>query len=97
MNVSDYTDNVWLSGFNDIGELIIGKTAGEMVQHEVDQDGTFEKIFTGTASQVFDFSCRAKADTYQDVTRTRYSVMRAHKVDWVKASKEMLESIKQYE
>ena len=97
MSVADHTDNVWLSGFNDIGELVIGHTAGEMFALNESGDPSFGNIFAATASQIFDFACRAKADTYQDVTRTRYSILRAHKVDWVKAAKEMLASIAQYE
>jgi replication factor A1 len=64
MSVADHTGQAWLSGFNDVGVAVFGKTAEEMVTlKESDESGYLSTIHKA-ACHTFNFSCRAKIDTY---------------------------------
>lgn len=64
LNVIDHTGQMWLNCFDDVGQTIMGMTAGELMTHK--DDNTHLKIFENVICRTFIFRCRAKMDTYQD-------------------------------
>ena len=69
MCFGDYTNQIWLSGFNDVGVTLLGKTADEMNRLKEEDEGDFNQIVAQGCGKMYDFSLRAKAETYGDNTR----------------------------
>ncbi|KAE8266254.1 hypothetical protein A4X09_0g6087 [Tilletia walkeri] len=95
-NVADYTGQFWLSGFNDIGEQLIGVTASELQRLKDENESEFAAILQRAANKMYMFNCRAKQDTFNDQTRVRYTVTKAATMDWAKAGAELAEAIRAY-
>ena len=56
---------MWLQGFNDVGNLILGITAKELHDlEEHDRDAAVAKVTSATGKQ-WNLSCRVKQETYQ--------------------------------
>ena len=66
-NVVDHTGQMYLSCFDDVGRMIMGMSADELVQRKNEE--TDAEVFTRSTYQTFVFRCRAKMDTYQDQQR----------------------------
>jgi replication factor A1 len=69
-NVSDHTGQMWLSGFDDTGRLIIGKTADEVHElKEAGEDQAVSAIFLEASCKTYIFRCKARMDNYRDEQR----------------------------
>ncbi|KAI8818562.1 uncharacterized protein EV422DRAFT_537495 [Fimicolochytrium jonesii] len=94
--VSDHTGQIWLQGFNDIGEAMLGKTADEMAQlKDSGNQAAYDAAFSAALFKSWDFKVRAKAETYQDEAKVRTSVMSFVPVDYASASLELADMIEQ--
>jgi len=82
MAVSDYTGQAWLQGFNDVGVAVFGMSADEVVQIKDNDTVQFNAVMAKSSYSTFNFSCRAKQDTYQDQTRVRYGISRILPLDY---------------
>lgn len=74
----------------------MGKTADEMHELKEDDDAEFEKAIKQAVGTVWNFGCRAKNESYQEVTRVRYSATKAAKVDWAESTRQILKQIQAY-
>lgn len=64
-NVHDYTGHIWINGFNDVGEQLIGKPASELVAlRDQGNDAEYGDILARANGQMFVFNIRAKQDMY---------------------------------
>ncbi|CAE6422825.1 unnamed protein product [Rhizoctonia solani] len=97
LSVADYTQTAWLQVFNDPGELILGMTASELHELKEENEASYIAAIEKATSQTWIFQCRAQQSTYQDQSRVRYGVNRAHKVDYAEESRALLEAIKAYD
>ncbi|KAN0064628.1 Replication factor A protein 1 [Thecaphora frezii] len=95
-NVADMSGQMWLSGFNDDAEKIIGKTAAELYQIREENESEYTAVLHRAANRMYVFNCRAKQDTYNDTTRVRYTISRAAPVDFAKAGHELAQAINAY-
>ncbi|POW02460.1 hypothetical protein PSHT_12096 [Puccinia striiformis] len=93
MTAQDQTGTIWLSGFNDVGQIILPMDANELIGIKENDEAQYQKIVTEATAQTFTFVCRAKEETYNDVNRTKYSVLRVAPVDWLSAGLQMAESL----
>ncbi|KAL7747612.1 Replication factor A protein 1 [Sorochytrium milnesiophthora] len=73
----DATSQAWLQCFNDIGNVIMGKTATEMQQLKDMDSSAFEAAVAAANFTQFKFRVRAKQETYNDETRVRYAALSA--------------------
>ncbi|BGP13947.1 hypothetical protein JCM10213_005531 [Rhodosporidiobolus nylandii] len=96
MCVNDYTTQIWVSGFNEVGQDIFGKSADEMQALKEDDDAAFTAAVAAAHGKTYDFNIKARADTYGDQTRVRYQIQRMQKVEWGKAAKELAEMIEKW-
>jgi replication factor A1 len=76
-SVSDHTGQLWLSAFNDIGQIILGHPAGEMERLRNEDEAAFHRIIYAAQCRVYDFVGRAKSDSFNDVVRVRYQAQTA--------------------
>ncbi|CAE6447482.1 unnamed protein product [Rhizoctonia solani] len=97
LSVADYTQTAWLQVFNDPGELILGMTASELHELKEENEASYTAAIEKATSLPWIFQCRAQQSTYQDQSRVRYGVNRAHKIDYAQESRVLLEAIKAYD
>lgn len=64
MAVADMTDEIWLQGFNDAGNTVLGKTANELTALRESDDAAFMLHMSSASGKSYVFTVRAKQDTY---------------------------------
>ena len=70
INVSDHTGMLWLSCFDEVGRIIMGMAADEVMQAKDDGDDTkVNAMFQEANCKTLVFRCRAKMDNFQDQQR----------------------------
>lgn len=92
-NIADYSGQIWISGFNEVGEAIIGMTADQLEAIRVENENEFRAILQRLSGRMMHFNCRAKQETFNDTNRVRYTVTQAVPVDFTKAAHELVEKI----
>jgi len=96
MSVADYTGQIWLQGFNDVAEFILGITAKELKElTDEDADAAGTKI-DQVVGKTFNMSCRVKQETYNDQSRPRYGINRAFVPDFNQDGLALLEQLRKY-
>ena len=58
------TDEMWLQGFNDAGNMILGRTANELTVLREENDTAFMQQMASASGKSYNFTVRAKQDTY---------------------------------
>ncbi|TVY49573.1 Replication factor A protein [Lachnellula occidentalis] len=96
LSVSDHTGQMYLNAFDDVGKLVVGKSADEMMELKENDFPAMEKEFENANCTSHYFKCRAKMDTYQDQQRVRYQVMSAIPIDFKAEAHKLAELIKLY-
>jgi len=80
MAVADWSGQAWLQGFNDAGVVVFEKSADEVIEVKVctvstsihqltvlakeQSDSDYNALMAQSGGRTFNFSCRAKQDTY---------------------------------
>ena len=72
VNVSDHTSQIWLSCFDDVGRLIMGMSADDLMKLKDEDDKAAGNAFQEANCKTYTFRCRAKMDNFQD--QQRYSL-----------------------
>ncbi|KAG8827827.1 Replication factor A protein 1 [Serendipita sp. 399] len=96
LQVADHTSQLWLQAFNDVGVLVLGMSADELNEIRERDEQEFSKVVHKAMSKTFNFSCRAKQDTYQDSTRVRYGINRAYPLDYAAETRNLHKMLSQY-
>lgn len=69
VNVSDHTGTLWLSCFDDVGRMVMGMSADDLMTMREDDDRKAQEAFQDANCKTFVWRCRAKMDNYQDQQR----------------------------
>lgn len=96
LNVSDHTGQIWLSCFDDVGRMIIGKSADQLNELKENDEKAVGEIFQEANCQTYLFKCRAKMDNFQDQQRVRYQVSGASPLNYTSESAKLADLIKLY-
>ncbi|KAF8651467.1 hypothetical protein AX16_004766 [Volvariella volvacea WC 439] len=80
--VADHTGQVWLQGFNDVGVAIFGMSANDLVDLRERDENAFNVVLHRANFNTFNFSCRAKVDSYNERTRIRYGISKMTPLDY---------------
>ncbi|EMC95917.1 hypothetical protein BAUCODRAFT_71964 [Baudoinia panamericana UAMH 10762] len=97
VNVSDHTGQMWLSCFNEVGQLIMGMDGNELhALQEAMEEKKLAEAFQEANCKTFVFKCKAKMDTFQDQQRVRYQVQYANPLNFQIESKKLADLIKVY-
>ncbi|KAF9261402.1 replication factor-A protein 1 [Marasmius fiardii PR-910] len=91
MAVSDWTGQEWFQGFNDVGEMIFGKTGNEVVAIRENDEAEFNTLLARSIGHTYNFFCRAKTENFNDTPRVRKGVVRIQKLDYAEESKHLVE------
>ncbi|KAK9475547.1 uncharacterized protein V1510DRAFT_409584 [Dipodascopsis tothii] len=95
-HVSDYTGQLWLSAFDDIGKVILGRPASELVTLREDDSDAFLEELNKRAGMDWVFRCRAKQDSYQNQIRVRYSALSAAPMNYTTEAQTLAKLIEAY-
>ncbi|KAG7448223.1 replication factor-a protein [Guyanagaster necrorhizus] len=82
MAVADWSGQAWLSGFNEVGQMIFDMSADALMAKKNEDDSHFNAIMHRVNGATYNFSCRAKQDSYNDTVRVRYGISRINKLDY---------------
>ncbi|KAG8899079.1 Replication factor A protein 1 [Tulasnella sp. 408] len=96
LHVADHTNQLWLQAFNDVGQSILGMTAKQLYEIEQDDHAAAQGFIERAHSKIFNFSCRAKSDTFNDQTRIRYGINRVWPLDYAAEGHAILDTLKAY-
>ncbi|RDW60927.1 putative single-stranded DNA-binding protein 68k chain [Coleophoma cylindrospora] len=96
LNVNDHTGQLWLSCFDDVGRMIMGMTADQLMELRETDQTALERAFEDANCKTLVFRCRAKMDTYQDQQKVRYQVMNASPINYTVEAHKLAELIKAY-
>ncbi|KAF6810063.1 putative replication factor-a protein 1 [Colletotrichum plurivorum] len=96
INVCDHTNQLWLSCFDDVGRVIMGMTADQLMALREEDDTKLALAFEQANCCKLNFRCRAKMDTFGESQRVRYQVMSASAIDFKAEGAKLADLIKQF-
>ncbi|KAH7889519.1 hypothetical protein F5I97DRAFT_1995013 [Phlebopus sp. FC_14] len=95
MAVADWSGQAWLQGFNDAGLTVFEKTADEVMEIKERNEAEYSALMAQASGRTFNFSCRAKQDTYNDQTRVRYGISKICPLDYYEEAKHLRDLLMQ--
>jgi len=96
VNVMDHTGQLWLSCFDEVGRMIMGKSADELMEIKEVDDKKMSEIFSDANCTTWNWKCKARMDTFQEQQRVRYQVSSASPLNFQTEATKLEELIKQY-
>jgi replication factor A1 len=69
INVSDHTGQLYLNCFDDVGRLLTGTSADQLMELQQNEDKAVGDIIQNANCRTWTFGCRAKIDHYGDQQR----------------------------
>ncbi|KAL7622995.1 Replication factor A protein 1 [Parahypoxylon ruwenzoriense] len=97
VNVNDHTGQLWLSCFDDVGRIIMGMSADDLMEIKENDEDRLPAVFEAANCSKLNFRCRAKMDVYDGNQRVRYQVMSANQLDFKAEALKLSDMIKQFE
>ncbi|KAI9460036.1 replication factor-a protein [Russula earlei] len=82
MAVGDYTSQIWLSGFNDIGNTLFGMTGNELRRLQEENEAKANYIMLNATCQPYNFTCRASQHSFNEQNRVRYGIQKMLPLDY---------------
>ncbi|XP_061682603.1 replication protein A 70 kDa DNA-binding subunit isoform X2 [Syngnathoides biaculeatus] len=93
-NISDYSDNQWVTCFQESAEAILGQNAAYLGQLKDSNEAAFDEIFQHANFNTFVFRNRVKLETYNDESRIKATVMDVKPLDHRDYSKRLIINIR---
>ncbi|XP_051933461.1 replication protein A 70 kDa DNA-binding subunit isoform X1 [Hippocampus zosterae] len=93
-NISDYTNNQWVTCFQETAESILGQNAAYLGQLKDSNEGAFDEIFQKANFSTFVFRNRVKLETYNDESRIKATVLEVKPVDHQEYSRRLIMNIR---
>ncbi|XP_018021755.1 replication protein A 70 kDa DNA-binding subunit isoform X2 [Hyalella azteca] len=94
-NVADFTENHWVTVFQDQAELMLGSTAQELGTLRDENPDMFQSIIAGASFKEYNFRLRVKMETYNDESRLKTMVMSAAPVNPVDLNRRLIKEIRE--
>ncbi|KDQ14551.1 hypothetical protein BOTBODRAFT_32688 [Botryobasidium botryosum FD-172 SS1] len=95
-SVADHTSQAWLQAFNEVGVIIMGISAPELQELKTQDQAAHDRHIASAIGRTWYFACRAKEETFNDLTRVRYGVNKVFPVDYKADAWANLDIIKKY-
>ncbi|OKL55649.1 hypothetical protein UA08_09120 [Talaromyces atroroseus] len=96
INVSDHTGQLWLNCFDEVGRLIMGKTADDLVNIKAENEYEASELFQEANCQTWNFRCKAKMDHYGEQQRIRYQISYAKPINYSDEATRLANLIQSY-
>ncbi|KAI0295475.1 replication factor-a protein [Russula brevipes] len=94
MAVGDHTGQIWLSGFNDIGNTLFGLTGNELHSLQQEDETKANHIVQQATCNMYSFACRAAQQSFNDQNRVRYGIQKIQPLDYVVESRALIELLR---
>ncbi|KAF2711644.1 replication protein-like protein A 70 kDa DNA-binding subunit [Pleomassaria siparia CBS 279.74] len=102
--VADHTGSIWLSSFDEPGQMIIGMPANDLIamQDQANEDDNknntgFHEAVNNATCKMFNFKVRAKMEMYQDQPKPRYQIQSLHSLNFAQEANKLAQILKQYD
>lgn len=96
LNVDDFSGQLWLSCFDEVGQIVLGMSADSLMELKENDDQASVRVFEEALFKTYVFKCRAKMDNFQDQQRVRYQVTSATPMNYAAEANKLAELIKVY-
>jgi len=93
MNMADSTDNTWASCFQETAEKILNTTSADLGRCLEQDEEQYNSIFLDATFKTYNFRMRVKADTYNDETRLKHTVVAVDEIEWSSYCKKLISEI----
>ncbi|KAH6820454.1 Replication factor-A protein 1-like protein [Perilla frutescens var. hirtella] len=92
MQIQDHTGLTWVTGFQESGEEIMGRSAKELyyMKYEEQDDEKFSELVRDVLFTKFLFKLKVKEEIYSDEQRVKSTVVRAEKINFQTETKYLL-------
>lgn len=94
IQVQDHTGPTWITVFQETGEELMQHTAKELFLWSQDEPQRFSEAIQKLTFTKHVFKLKVKEETYNDEQRTKSTLVKVDRMDWVSENKLMLGSIK---
>ncbi|KAL3435717.1 hypothetical protein BDV09DRAFT_167148 [Aspergillus tetrazonus] len=96
VNVSDHTGQLYLNCFDDVGRLLLGMSANQLMELPQNDGKALGNVIQNATCRTWTFGCRAKIDHYGDQQRIRYQVSYAKPVNYSEEASRLADIIDSY-
>ncbi|KAM9811370.1 replication protein A 70 kDa DNA-binding subunit isoform X1 [Syngnathus typhle] len=93
-NIADYSDNQWVTCFQESAEAILGQNAAYLGQLKDSNEAAFDEVFQQVNFNTFVFRTRVKLETYNDESRIKATAMDVKPVDHKEYCKRLIMNIR---
>lgn len=93
--ISDPTGQTWVNVFNDVGELVLGKSALDMAELKQINPSGYQNILKDAQFKTYIFRVKAKQEIYQGEAKSRVSAFSAQVLNYSKESKMIIDALSQ--
>jgi replication factor A1 len=69
VSVNDHTGQLYLSCFDDVGRMVMGMSADQLMELVENDTSARDRAFEDAMCKTYTFKCRAKMDSFQDQQR----------------------------
>lgn len=95
ISLADFTENQWVTCFQEAAEAILGIKAQELGSLKETEEDRFNEVLAEANFKSFIFKLRTKLETYNEESRLKTIVVSATPVDPVSYTKKLLSDMKQ--
>ncbi|GFY04709.1 replication protein A 70 kDa DNA-binding subunit [Trichonephila clavipes] len=96
-SVADFTENQWVTCFQEGAEAILGVSAQELGSFKENDEERYNEILTEANFKSYIFKLRTKMETYNEESRLKTTVVSVTPLDHVSYVRKILSDIKQME
>ncbi|ELU09821.1 hypothetical protein CAPTEDRAFT_172916 [Capitella teleta] len=94
-NVADFSDNQWVTCFQESAENVLGISADELGKLRSENEAAFDKVFDESVFKSYVMTLRAKMETYNEETRLKVICLKATPVVAEDYHKKLISEIEQ--
>jgi len=95
INIGDFSDGVWGTCFQETAEKLLGMSSEEVGNLSVTDEDKFNAVLSDATFKPYSFKMRAKADTYNDETRVKHTVVSVDNIDYNALNKMYIKQIEE--
>lgn len=96
MSIEDHTSQTFVQAFDEIGSQIFGTSANELMKLQNTDPDAYSRALADALFKTYNAKIRAKMETFNDNTRTRYQLIECSPISWVDEGREMANAIQKY-
>ncbi|GIX74979.1 replication protein A 70 kDa DNA-binding subunit [Caerostris extrusa] len=97
ISIADFTENQWVTCFQEAAETILGVSAQELGSCKENDEERYNEILTEANFKSYIFKFRTKMETYNEESRLKTTVVTVTPLDPVTYTRKILSDIKQME